>query len=278
MIQLPSNIAPSQDALNKLGEYQGTIDQLATFAEKSSKAKEIFSSRNKIGNPVFDQIKIKLTEMCSGARRCVYCEDSVADEVEHIRPKNLYPESCFTWENYVYACGACNGPKNDKFAVFRNSDGVFAEVNPPKGTPAVQPPQGEDALINPRTEDPMNYCMLDLTGTFMFVIIPEEGTKEHKRADYTFNTVLRLNEQREYLRKARENAFGNYKARLFEYVKQKQQGVPQEKLEKMISGIKSESHPTVWKEMQRQYRKGILKKFDADLAALFDGAPEALGW
>lgn len=278
MIQLPSDITPAKDVLKSLGEYQGAIDQLATFAEKSSKAKDMFSARNKIGNHVFDQIKVKLTEMCSGARRCVYCEDSVADEVEHIRPKSLYPENCFKWENYVYACGTCNGAKNDKFAVFRNSDGVFAEVNPPKGSPTTQPPQGEDALINPRTEDPMNYCMLDLTGTFMFVITAPHGTKEHTKADYTFNTVLRLNEQREYLRKARENAFGSYKARLFEYAKQKQEGTPQVKLEKMISGIKSESHPTVWKEMQRRYRKGFLKKFDADLAALFDESPEALEW
>jgi uncharacterized protein (TIGR02646 family) len=278
MIQLPSGIAPAQGVLDKLAEYKNVIDELSTFEEKSKKAKEMFPARNKIGNTTFDQIKIKLTEMCSGARRCVYCEDSVADEVEHIRPKDLYPEHCFQWENYVYACGTCNGPKNNKFAVFRDSDGIFVEVNPPKGTQATQPPPGEDVIINPRTEDPLDYCMLDLSGTFMFVIIPREGTKEHKKADYTFNTILRLNNQREYLRKARENAFGNYKARLYEYANQKQQGVQANKLAKMISGIKNESHPTVWKEMQRQYRIGYLKKIDADLAALFDTIPEAMEW
>ena len=33
--------------------------------------------------------------MCAGAKRCMYCEDSAADEVEHHLPKNLYPEFVF---------------------------------------------------------------------------------------------------------------------------------------------------------------------------------------
>ena len=48
----------------------------------------------------------------------MYCEDSVGDEVEHHRPKNLYPDHTFLWDNYLYACGPCNGPKNNRFAVF----------------------------------------------------------------------------------------------------------------------------------------------------------------
>ena len=28
--------------------------------------------------------------MCSGAERCHYCEDSKADEVEHLLPKDAY--------------------------------------------------------------------------------------------------------------------------------------------------------------------------------------------
>ncbi len=120
MIKLPTQISPSKKALEGLRKYQSEIDKLPTFEEKSRKAKVVFPKRNKNGNKVFDEIKIKLTEMCSGARRCIYCEDSVGDEVEHIHPKNLYPEMCFCWENYVYACGKCNGPKGDQFAVFCN--------------------------------------------------------------------------------------------------------------------------------------------------------------
>lgn len=275
MIKLPDNITPSPNVLDKLKEYQDEINILGTFAERSNTAKDSFKSKNKKTNKTFQAVKENLTKMCSGARRCVYCEDSVGDEVEHIRPKDLYPELCFVWENYVYACGNCNGPKSNKFAVFRDNDGTFYDTSTDKG---VQPPNGEDAIINPRIEDAMNYCMLDLRGTFKFVIIKPEGTKEHKKADYTFNEILRLNDQREFLREARKKAFGNYKARLYYYSKEKKNGASQDKLDAMIEQIKTEAHPTVWKEMQRYFRRNFLQTFDTLLHGLFVESPEALDW
>lgn len=277
MIQLPA-ITIEQSVLSKLQEYQNEIDSEVTFEKKSEKAKKSFSAKNKIGNATFDKIKIKLTEMCSGARRCVYCEDSVGDEVEHIKPKDIYPDFCFNWNNYVYACGNCNGPKNNKFAVFRKDNGEFYEVNQPRGTSSSQPPVGSDVMINPRAENALNYCMLDLESTFKFVITAQPNTIEYKRADYTFNEVLRLNDQREFLRKARETAYSNYKSRLGYYNVLKNSQPDSPKLERMIIALKSEAHPTVWKEMQRQYEMGLLKRFDMDLDDLFSQCPEALSW
>jgi uncharacterized protein (TIGR02646 family) len=276
MILLPSDIHPSQTVLEQLREYQKEIDVLGGFEQRSQKAKEMFSTRNKKGNKAFDAVKVKLTEMCSGARRCVYCEDSVGDEVEHIHPKDLFPNLCFDWDNYVYACGNCNGPKNNKFAVFRKDNGVFQELQPPKGAKASEPPEGEAAMINPRKEDPLNYCMLDLSGTFKFVVI-KDGLKDKKRAEYTFNEVLRLNE-REFLREARKTAYINYKSRLGYYNGLKEKQTSQDKLDELIANLKKESHPTVWKEMQRQYRLGIIKRIDSDLHDLFEKSPESLHW
>jgi len=119
---------------------------------------------------------------------------------------------------------------------------------------------------------------LDLTSTFKFVILAEPNTPEYQRADYTFNTVLRLNDQREYLRQARKKAFGMYRARLYQYDSRKNQGAPAQELAKMIEEIQTEAHPTVWKEMKRQYKMGLLSKFDPALSALFDTSPEALTW
>lgn len=277
MIQLQSNIVPAEAILDKLKDYQNEIDSLTTFELRSEKAKSTFSNRNKIGNAVFDAVKVKLTEMCSGARRCVYCEDSVGDEVEHIHPKDLFPGLCFNWDNYVYACGNCNGPKNNKFAVFRKDNGNFHEVNPPKGSKAIEPPAGEDVMINPRNENPLDFCMLDLSSTFKFVVIKPAGTKEAQKAEYSFNQVLRLNE-REFLRKARETAYINYKSRLGYYNSEKNKGTLQVNLNKLIENLKQEAHPTVWKEMQRQYLMGILKNIDKDLNDLFINSPEALKW
>lgn len=274
MIKLSDDIFPAQDVLDKLKEYQDEIDVLPGFVERSQKANKSFSGKNNKRNKYFNAVKEKLIEMCSGARRCVYCEDSVGDEVEHIRPKDFFPESCFVWENYVYACGNCNGPKNNKFALFTNDTDEFYDVRLNLG---VEPPKGKDAMINPRNESAMDYCMLDLRDTFKFVIIKNSGTKEHKKADYTFNEVLRLNE-REFLRKARRLAYGNYKARLDSYTKQKIAGASQNQLNRMIEEIKGESHPTVWKEIQRYFKQGFLQPFDQDLHNLFIASPEALDW
>lgn len=275
MIQLP-NATISQTVLDKLKTYQTEIDALPTFAEKSAKAKASFKSKNKRGNKTFDAVKIGLTEMCSGARRCAYCEDSVGDEVEHIRPKDFFPESCFVWDNYVYACGNCNSPKNNKFAVFRDDNGDFYEVNLHIGK---EPPKGKDAMINPRNENPMDYCILDLSGTFKFVVFPSLNPNDKKKAEYTFETVLNLNESpREFLRKAREEAYEDYKARFEKYCNEKKGNNNQTKLDKMIKGIKQKQHPTVWKEIQRHYNQGWLKQLDEELHNLFEESLEALDW
>ena len=124
MIQLP-NVSISQIVLDNLKEYQNEIDSEIDFAKKAEVAKNLFGAKNVIGDVIFNEVKTALDSMCSGARRCVYCEDSLGCEVEHIRPKSLYPESCFSWENYVYACGLCNKRKSNKFTVF---DGTTHEL------------------------------------------------------------------------------------------------------------------------------------------------------
>ena len=273
MIQLPAHLSPSDEILAQLRAYQAEI--IGDFASKQAlvKRKSIpgFASRNKPNNPTFKAIRQVLSEMCSGARRCAYCEDSVADEVEHIYPKDLFPDKCYEWLNYLYACGPCNGPKNNQFAVFlANGDMVMLNSDQ-------EPPHDSSVLINPRLENGMDFCRLDLM-SFHFKIIAPEGTLEHLRADYTFNTVLRLNLQREYLVEARENAYLNYKSRLGFYRSKKENHAPLSQLDKMIEQLKKEAHPSVWKEMQRSHQEGLLASIDPELDDLFQTCPEALTW
>src|SRR5918998_5960335 len=62
------------------------IDKPATFKARGEMAKKMFSRKNTKRSPVFKEVKLRITEMCNSTRRCVYCEDSLADEVEHIYP------------------------------------------------------------------------------------------------------------------------------------------------------------------------------------------------
>jgi uncharacterized protein (TIGR02646 family) len=275
MIQLP-DIALSDISLTKLKEYQTEIDNESDFAKKAELAEILFSAKNVIGDVTFDEVKTALDLMCSGARRCVYCEDSLGCEVEHLNPKSLYPEKCFNWENYVYACGLCNKRKSNKFTVF---DGATHKLLRITKKTLDNKTKGDDVMINPRKENPMNFCRLDLKNKACRFVITENLEKREKaRAEYTFFTMLNLNDvPYEKIRQARENAYSNYFNRLFIYTKHKHE-FNEERKEIIIQELKKEQHPTVWKEMQRYYREGWLKTIDSELYELFEESPEALSW
>lgn len=269
MIRLRDISLPA-DTRRRLRKLQHEIGSIADYAERILAAKESFSRNNKRNNPIFSAVRKKLTRMCSGAQRCCYCEDSAADEVEHIKPKDLYPEETFVWENYLYACGPCNGPKNNQFAVFSLATGAFIDVTRKRGDAIAPPVDGEPVLINPRREDPLDFLEIDLIGTFFFLPIHEEGSREYHRADYTIK-VLRLNE-RDLLPAARKEAFGSYRARLREYINIRDSGAPRTQIRNLIAAIQRMQHPAVWREMKRQ------RELIPHLRELFDQAPEAIGW
>ena len=196
---------PGLDAATERGlrSYQVRVDSAGNYAERVVTAKDLFDRYNRRDNRVFRVVRGQLATMCSGARRCSYCEDSVGDEVEHFKPKDLYPEAVFLWENYLLACGPCNGGKNNRFSVVRG--GRLVEVTRRRGDPIRMPRSGPPAPINPRDEDPLMFLDLEIVDTFMF--LPKEGLSEidEARAGYTIE-VLKLN--RDVLLAARREAYG----------------------------------------------------------------------
>jgi len=249
----------SAAAAHTLAGYQAEVDAHADFEGRVELARSNFRNRNRVTNPVFREIREVLTRMCSGARRCMYCEDSCADEVEHHHPVRWYPGKAFEWMNYLYACGGCNGPKNSKFAVL-DVQGLLVVVRS-------SPPPGDSALLHPRNENPLHFLMLDLQGTFLFVPVADAGTVEHTRASYTIQ-LLRLNE-RTWLPAARGEAYGSYRARLKEYIAERDRGAQTANL---IRALQRMHHPTVWQEKKRQHQD------ISELKDLFTQAPEALAW
>ena len=269
MIRLRRVSLPS-GTLKELQQLQARVDGMVNYERRVSAAKVQFSRNNTTSNSTFKEVKKALTRMCSGARRCVYCEDSYADEVEHIKPKNLYPEETFLWGNYVYACGPCNGPKNNQFAVFASATGAFTDVTRKRSDPVVEPEPGSPVLINPRWEDPLRFMELDLRDTFIFLPTKPKGSTDYHRAEYTIQ-VLRLND-RDVLLKARKEAYDSYEARLSQYITIRDRGESTPRLKNRIRALKRMQHPTVWREMKRQH------DLIADLKKLFAEAPEALDW
>ena len=265
MIRLPDKTLPNT-AQQKLTLWQKSINALADFQARTAAAERKFASRNTPRNPTFKQVRATLALMCSGARRCCYCEDSCADEVEHIKPKSRYPEEVFIWDNFLYACGLCNGPKNNKFAVFAAASGLFTPLLRDAVTPPVP---GEPVLINPRREDPLEFFGLDLLDTFEFRPRYRLTETARTRANYTIET-LDLN--RDVLKEAREIAYEDYASRLEAYIRQRDSGAAEDRLQRLVRQLQRKEKPAVWREMQR--RQHLLP----DLQPLFAAAPEALQW
>jgi uncharacterized protein (TIGR02646 family) len=269
MIRLPAR-ALSKNVSQTLKEYQTEVNAARSFAKRVEAAKTLFKKRNTTTNAAFRAVRKALDEMCSGARRCCYCEDSVADEVEHVRPKDWYPEMVFEWENYLYACGPCNGPKNNKFSVFHPTSGEVVPLERVRGVSSRAPRTGDPLLINPRIEEPLDYLELDLSGTFLFLPRADLTARDTQRAEYTIE-LLKLN-VRDVLIRARRNVYGTYLARLEQYTVRKEAGENPAKLLPLVTDLLLVPHPTVWAEMKRQAADYPI------LQRLFTRSPEALSW
>ncbi|MBP7721194.1 MAG: HNH endonuclease [Alphaproteobacteria bacterium] len=51
--------------------------------------------------------------------KCMYCESKISHigfaRIDHIRPKESFPDLEFTWDNLGYSCEKCNNAKHDKY-------------------------------------------------------------------------------------------------------------------------------------------------------------------
>ncbi|MBL9044104.1 MAG: hypothetical protein JNM83_21025 [Myxococcales bacterium] len=266
MLSLPQ-IGPSEDLLTQLQQWQDAVDAKLNYAQQVAKADGDWSlHRDK--QPMRD-IEVLLEQMCCGGRRCAYCEDTLAHQIEHRWPKNLYPELVFDWLNFLYACGSCNLKKGSRFAVYPVGGRALLRVRRVPGAPLTAPPLGEMVFIDPRSEDPTQFFTIDLRGSFRIQVQKGLPARARERAQYTLEN-LPLNS--DPLCKQRRSAYRYYRLEVQAYIRDRERQQSQRQLKKHRLALAEFAHQTVWFEMKRQQAK------IADLAALFAQAPEALQW
>jgi len=255
----------SDKAKTQLKTKTDEIVDIDDFSVQIDKAKGLWDAKSPV--KLFEELKTILARMCSGNQRCMYCEDSFADEIEHRRPKNLYPHQTFDWDNLLYACGPCNSPKGNQFAILNPPFLTgFSGITPKRGIAPVPPPPGLDALIDQRAENPLDLIWLDFN-TFRFTPTnPNHDSIEYWKAEYTIK-LLRLN-ARETLVRGREHAYHSFLNSLSDYLRNPKPN-RQDEFRKFL---KSAPHKTVWEEMKRQHSQRD------DLRDLFQQAPEVLAW
>lgn len=251
-----------------LAAYQAEVAGTGGYAARVGEGKRLFRSRNRAGNAAFREVRQVLRRMCRGPNRCMYCEDSSADQIDHFRPKDFYPDHVFVWANYLWACGRCNRRKGNRFHVYRGGVLPLVPVRP-AAAPLAAVPRGRPALLNPRSENPLDRMMLDL-GTFDFVPTDPAGSLDRERTEETI-AALGLNDRGDVV-EARKDAFRSYRARLAEYATAAEQGAAADRLADLRTSILQMPHPTVWSEMVRQRQRR------PELRALFARVPAAVNW
>jgi uncharacterized protein (TIGR02646 family) len=266
MLRVRSNITLSPGAAGELAALQSKVDGEPDYPSRVAAAKRRWESTRK-GESPFAEVKTALDAMCWGHRRCVYCEDSLADEIEHFWPKDLYPDRVFAWENYLYACGPCNGPKGNAFAILPPGSVAAVEVARKKGDAVVPPIAGDPALLDPRRDDPLDYLELDLMETFRFRERPGIPPRARERARYTIVT-LGLNDRSSVI-EARRTAYEGLLAVLERVVSLVREG---RSLDRARRVVENTSHRSVWEEMKRQHERL------PELTLPFSVAPVALRW
>lgn len=250
-----------QDRLTLRAE-QDKIDAAVDFEARVELAKQLFSGKSRI---LFARVRAALQVAAGDLVRCGYCEDSCADEVEHVWPKNYFPGRTFDHANYLFACGVCNPAKNDKFSV-RHAGAWLDLPAQRKMFGFVEPPSTDARFIDPLAETPLDFLWLDiLEKTFMVVPIHDQGTLEHDRAEFTIN-VLRLN--REFLVEARRNAYTGFRDRIHRYVDCKLNGEDQAALDQRLFELRRTPHQTVRMEMRRQL--GIIDAPHPEIASALE--------
>jgi uncharacterized protein (TIGR02646 family) len=264
MLQLKDKTL-SSSALTTLATYQSKINAHDHYPDRVAEAKKSWDNLNR-GTKAFREIKTKLIDMCPPIEHCCYCEDGKAEEIEHFRPKSLYPDLTFVWENYLLACSACNSTsKKDKFSVIDENGALHPLIYTGE-----EPISGLPALINPRYENPMDFMQLEFR-EFNFT-----AYRENSRADYTIKT-LQLNTRVELVR-WRKRAFGKFIKWLELYPIYQARGDIVEHIQELYEY----EHLSVWEEMRRIYqdeRFNELKMSNPNLQKIDNGfanAPKAL--
>jgi uncharacterized protein (TIGR02646 family) len=133
---------------NRPGIPPAVLDRLAeetsaviSHADPKAEAKRRYEKARKAKwfRPVVDA----LVKMAGPGQRCMFCSGSEASDVEHYRPKAIFPEKAMTWQNYLWSCTICNRFKGDHF--------------PPETEPGGQ-------ILNPSEDDPWQYFFIDEFG------------------------------------------------------------------------------------------------------------------
>jgi uncharacterized protein (TIGR02646 family) len=97
----------------------------------------------------------------------MYCSGSESSQVEHYRPKAVFPDQAMTWSNFLWSCSVCNHHKRDRF--------------PPHTEPGAQ-------ILDPSSDQVWKHFFIDEYGN----LCPRWNTRANRldaRAEMTVDVL-----------------------------------------------------------------------------------------
>jgi hypothetical protein len=168
MRQLPSRMELPEQASNRLAERTREI-VVRAVEDQITCARQVYDS-SRTAKWFLDSVVASLKELAGPGERCMYCSGSEASQVEHFRPKRIFPQVAMSWENFLWICGLCNQNKGDQF--------------PPHTRKGHQ-------IINPLEENVWDFYFIDDFGLFC-ALWDSESNAPNGRAEET-QAIAKLN-------------------------------------------------------------------------------------
>lgn len=167
-----------------LRRLQSETNQIVASADPKQEACDSYSTARRA--KWFEPVLAALKRMAGAGERCMFCSGSEASDLEHYRPKSKFPAEAMRWENFLWACTACNRAKRDRF-----------------------PPDTEAGgrIINPVEDDPWAFLFIDEFGLLTAAFDPGRGTFDERGLSTI--RVLKLN--REALTDSRKSRLDDLK-------------------------------------------------------------------
>lgn len=157
---------------------------IATAADPKKEAEKRYGNARKA--KWFNPVVKELGRLAGPGERCMFCSGSEASDVEHYKPKAVYPLLAMTWENYLWSCTPCNRGKLNRF--------------PPETGPGGQ-------FVNPLEENVWDFFFIDAFG-LLTPRFDRQSNSPHPRA-VTTRDFLSLN--RDALQISRKQRLDNLK-------------------------------------------------------------------
>ena len=181
------NLRPRNDISKSLEiQLQKKTDEILKLPEGDARrktAKRVYDNSRKA--QWFKPVMETLLGLCGGVEVCMYCSSNEPSQIEHYRPKAVFPELAMVYDNYLWTCSICNGSKLDRF-----------------------PPDTEagEQILNPIDDSVWEYFTFDHFGN-LTPLLSSNGEDFLSRAISTCE-VVKID--REFLQKRRRRRYSSY--------------------------------------------------------------------